>query len=500
MVRFSAASLVAIACMATSSTAWNTNTFRHHTTSSYLHPVRTNSHAQQQISNSLSSVNFRAQQQKEQRTKLSLSLNDGDEIVNQITDKIGSTIQQLTTKLSSLKEINLNVEIVGLQNAVKEVISTISAIDWSDSKALATAVSALYTAFDSNLGPLFSSIPAPVAVVLTATLTYSVVSSILSFGNPPPPSSPYPLKKYDAVKAREYFDSRLDETIMRAIEVGFLSARFGASLLGDYLNKKLDVNAEQRAEELTDLLTVLGPSFIKIGQSISIRTDLLSPAYIRGLKKLQDQVPAFASSEAYSIMEEEFGVSNIYEVFSKIGSEPIAAASLGQVYKATLQPAYSPTGEAMEVAVKVQRPDIMNKIALDMHLIREIAPILKANFNLNTDLAGTVDAWGIGFVDELNYLDEATNANKFTEGIQKTPLANVVFAPQPIEQCSTEKVLTTEWVEGERLDRSSKSDVTVLCSIAMNTYLTMMLETGLLHCVSPKKNLFALSFALSVCN
>ena len=88
----------------------------------------------------------------------------------------------------------------------------------------------------------------------------------------------------------------------------------------------------------------------------------------------------------------------------------------------------------------------------------------------------------MGFVDELDYISEAENAEYFMESIKATPLSGVVFAPPIIDECTTGKVLTTEWVVGERLDKSREEDVTILCSIAMNAYLTMMLETGVLHC------------------
>ena len=94
--------------------------------------------------------------------------------------------------------------------------------------------------------------------------------------------------------------------------------------------------------------------------------------------------------------------------------EPVAAASLGQVYKATIRDA---EGGTRDVAVKVQRPNIMNQVALDMHLIREVAPIIKRTFNLNTDFVGVVDTWGSGFIDELDYIEEALNAKSFTESI-----------------------------------------------------------------------------------
>jgi serine/threonine protein kinase len=174
------------------------------------------------------------------------------------------------------------------------------------------------------------------------------------------------------------------------------------------------------------------------------------------------------------MLEEEWGQS-VDSVFSKFSTEPVAAASLGQVYKATMK-------DGREVAVKVQRPNIMNQIALDMHLLREFGPIAKRTFNLNTDIAGTVDAWGAGFIDELDYVQEAQNGKNFMKGIQGTPLKDVVLAPAVVDELSASKVLVTEWIDGERLDKSSNEDVTVLCSICMNTYLTMLLELGVLHC------------------
>lgn len=228
---------------------------------------------------------------------------------------------------------------------------------------------------------------------------------------------------------------------------------------------------------MAELLTTLGPTFIKIGQSLSIRTDLLSPGYVRGLATLQDQVPPFSTSVARDILEEEWGrpISDVLEGPVYLTSEPIAAASLGQVYKAKLK------GSGRDVAIKVQRPDIGEQIALDMHLLREFAPIAKRTFNLNTDTVGTVDTWAVGFVSELDYLEEARNAGEFTEQINDTPLGDVVFAPAVVDELSTRRVLVSEWIDGERLDKSDKKDVTVLCSIAMNTYLTMLLELGLLH-------------------
>lgn len=360
---------------------------------------------------------------------------------------------------------------------------------WTSVKA---AIAPLLASLPSH--PDLGNVPPSVALILASYVTYSIVSTVLSFGDEPPPASPYPMNRYDPTSARRYFDGRWNLVVGRTIQVSLLSGAFLIGILADYLKDELKTNAERRAVELAELLTTLGPSFIKIGQSLSIRTDLLSPAYVRGLKKLQDQVPAFPTNEAREILERELGRS-VEEFFEDFPTSPVAAASLGQVYKATvrkgiLQPVRS-IGEdgtviesepVREVAIKIQRPDIMNQIALDMHLIREAAPVLKRAFNLATDLAGTVDAWGAGFIDELDYVDEAANAKSFTLSIADTPLSGVVFAPEPVDELTTGRVLTTEWVVGERLDKSAKDDVTILCSIAMNAYLTMMLETGVLHC------------------
>lgn len=209
---------------------------------------------------------------------------------------------------------------------------------------------------------------------------------------------------------------------------------------------------------------------------MSIRTDILLPGYVRGLSLLQDQVPAFDTAAARQILEAEWGRPLGSVIEGDLTDQPIAAASLGQVYKARLK------GTDQEVAIKVQRPAILEQIALDMHLLREAAPVARRTFNLNSDTVGTVDSWATGFVAELDYLQEAKNAAFFSEKIKQTPLKDVVFAPSVFGDISTQSVLVSEWVDGERLDKSSSDDVTVLCSIAMNAYLTMMLEIGVLHC------------------
>jgi len=385
----------------------------------------------------------------------------------------------------SLPDITLPTDIISLpqisslDEISNQIINTIQSYEVIADKQLTTLLGPSWATIKISTTPIFNKLihpdlPPSITLLLASYITYSIVSTILSFGQEPPPNKPYPKNKYDAIAARRYFDGKWGLVLSRAIQVSYLSGTFFSSLAVDYVTGNLDKNAEVRAQELSVLLTKLGPSFIKIGQSLSIRTDLLSPAYVKGLKTLQDQVPAFDTNEARDIIENELGkpLSSIFE--TPFPNEPIAAASLGQVYKATIK------DTKQEVAIKVQRPNIMNQIALDMHLIREVSGPMKRIFNLNTDFVGVVDTWGMGFVDELDYIEEAINAKSFTESIEQTPLSGVVFAPPVVDELTTSKVLTSEWVVGERFDRSAKEDVSILCSIAMNSYLTMMLETGLL--------------------
>ena len=166
-----------------------------------------------------------------------------------------------------------------------------------------------------------------------------------------------------------------------------------------------------------------GPAFVKIGQSLSIRTDLLSPAYIKGLTKLQDKVKPFPTPVARRIIERELGLKSVDKMFVGGIGEVVASASLGQVFRATLK------ADGTDVAIKVQRPDVINNVALDLHLLHQAAPLAKKVLKIQQDFVGLVNSWGTGFVNELDYSQEAANSEDFNAGIRKTSLRDVVFAP-----------------------------------------------------------------------
>jgi len=226
-----------------------------------------------------------------------------------LQEQIGALKQQLDTLDASMLQ--------QLQNVAKDLNNGILA-DNPDLKPVVQQISLL-------LQPLLQS--PTLTLAGSAVLTYVVVSSILNIGQPPAPTQPYPLNKYDPMTARAYFDRRLPQALSRGLEILIQSLQFGISLLRDKLDDKIADNEEQRGRELAELLNRLGPTFIKVGQSLSIRTDLLSPAYIRGLETLQDQVPAFSTAVAKQILEDQWGQPISSVLMDELSEKPVAAAS-----------------------------------------------------------------------------------------------------------------------------------------------------------------------------
>ena len=133
------------------------------------------------------------------------------------------------------------------------------------------------------------------------------------------------------------------------------------------------------------------------------------------------------------------------------------------------------------MAVKVQRPNVLAEIALDLHLVREFAPFYKKLTRTASDLQGLSDEWGRGFIAELDYREEAENTMRFTEAMKQRNL-DAVSAPAVVTDYSTEQVLVTEWIDGVRIDKSQAEDIPRLCAVALNAYLVMLLELQSLHC------------------
>src|SRR6185503_9067885 len=140
-----------------------------------------------------------------------------------------------------------------------------------------------------------------------------------------------------------------------------------------------EARLQKQAVWLRDSLINLGPTFIKIGQALGTRADLLPLPYVKELATLQDQVPAFSTAEAFARIESELGRS-LHECYPEIDSEPIASASLGQVYRARLA-----TGE--EVAVKVQRPNLSEAISIDVAILYRLVKLTNRFFPMANENA-----------------------------------------------------------------------------------------------------------------
>lgn len=152
-----------------------------------------------------------------------------------------------------------------------------------------------------------------------------------------------------------------------------------------------------RAAELRKILVELGPAYIKIAQAISSRPDLIPPSYLDELSLLQDQITPFSTEVAFDTIEKELGLP-IDELFSEISPEPVAAASLGQVYQARLR------HSGQVVAVKVQRPGVQAAISLDILILRVLAGVVKKAGKFNTDLQAVVDEWASSLV-RVNHIE-----------------------------------------------------------------------------------------------
>jgi aarF domain-containing kinase len=211
----------------------------------------------------------------------------------------------------------------------------------------------------------------------------------------------------------------------------------------------------------------LGPFYIKIGQALSIRPDILSPRSMVELQKLCDKVPSYDSKIAFAMFERELGKS-VYEIFSEITPEPVAAASLGQVYKATLRDG----GDV--VAVKIQRPAVLETVSLDLYLAREFGmitrniPALVQRF----DPVALLDEFAYRFYQELDYNLECLNGIRIANDMKVLPM---VVIPKNYPAYTTRRVHVAEWIEGEKLSQSTADDVSSLVNLGVITYMTMLL-------------------------
>ena len=295
------------------------------------------------------------------------------------------------------------------------------------------------------------------------------------------------LRRYDPQAIAKIYQNRLWLVVRRAINILFSFGYFIFCLLWDSWTKQTEQRKRLRAAELRELLTRLGPTFIKVGQALSTRPDLVRQDFLEELIKLQDQLPPFPNEQAFSLIETQLGI-RIDEAYREISAHPIAAASLGQVYRAMLH-----SGE--EVAVKVQRPYLRPQLSLDLYLMRWGAQKFGhwLPLNLGHDLTLIVDEFGIKLFEEIDYLNEGKNAEKFAKNFHCEPEVKV---PSIYWQFSNQKLLTLEWIQGFKLTdinriRAAGIDPNTIIKIGVISGLRQLLEHGFFHADPHPGNLFA---------
>ncbi|KAF3433920.1 hypothetical protein FNV43_RR25023 [Rhamnella rubrinervis] len=314
-------------------------------------------------------------------------------------------------------------------------------------------------------------------------------------------SKPLP-EVYDPESVSDYFNCRPHVVAFRLVEVfsSFASAaiRIRTSGFRKYLTPNVDKNLDGNISQydfgmvLKETMLNLGPTFIKVGQSLSTRPDIIGTEISKALSELHDQIPPFPKTVAMKIIEEELG-SSLESFFSYISEEPVAAASFGQVY-------YGRTLDGFNVAVKVQRPSMHHVVVRDIYILRLGLGLLQKIAKRKNDLRLYADELGKGLVGELDYTLEAANASEFLEAHSSFTFMS---APKIFQHLSRKRVLTMEWIVGEsatdlvslstpssvdhgsayseRKSFDAKRRLLDLVNKGVEASLVQLLETGLLH-------------------
>ena len=281
--------------------------------------------------------------------------------------------------------------------------------------------------------------------------------------------------------------------LKRYKDIAWLLVKYGREDLAARADLQEDLTEEQRAsaagdpkaEELASDLEKLGPTFIKIGQLLSTRADLLSPSYLEALSRLQDSVAPFPYAEVEEIVTAELGV-RISKAFAEFEPQPVAAASLGQVHRARLR-------DGRAVAVKVQRPGIREQILEDLEAFKEVAELVDEHAEEGSQpLAETVEEFRKALMAELDYRQEARNLVAIRENLAEFER---IVVPRPVDDYTTARVLTMDYVLGRKVTDVSplmrlELDGSALADELFRAYLKQVLIDGFFHADPHPGNVF----------
>jgi len=296
-------------------------------------------------------------------------------------------------------------------------------------------------------------------------------------------------RTYDPLMIQVYWGEHPRIAVRRVLQIAGEVSPFLARLVYCHCSGDLkEPEVQQRlAIDFRLLLTRLGPTFIKFGQMLSIRPDVLPPVAVYEMQKLCDSVPAFPTSIALRTIEEELNLLSVEQLFEGLNEEslPIAAASLGQVYRCRLR-----VGGTM-VALKVQRPDMLKTVSLDLYILRKYChfvegvkaqlmawDVMASRRQFDVEL---LDTFAGASYQELDYVQEGKNQERFTKELVPKVGSSKLHVPAVYWVATSNKVLASEWIDGVQLARSSPEVIRKLVAVGVQTYLTQLLDTGFFH-------------------
>jgi predicted unusual protein kinase regulating ubiquinone biosynthesis (AarF/ABC1/UbiB family) len=257
-------------------------------------------------------------------------------------------------------------------------------------------------------------------------------------------------------------------------------------LSNDEPNVEMEPDVKARADAFATALKQMGPTYVKFGQVLSTRPDIVPPEYIAALESLQDDIDPFSFADVERIVEEELKV-RISKAFESFDSTPLAAASLGQVHRAVLR-------DGREVVVKVQRPNVREQVHKDMEVFTEIAQTLEQHTDLGRkmNLVGTIEQARLTMTNELNYLQEARNSELLRTNLAMFPQIEI---PAVINDYSTQRILTTELVRGRKVSKLTalatiENDYSELATVLTRAYLKQICVDGFWHSDPHPGNIF----------
>lgn len=234
------------------------------------------------------------------------------------------------------------------------------------------------------------------------------------------------------------------------------------------------------ARDARIIMEKLGPTYIKLGQMMSVRPDVLPKEALNELKILQDSVKPFDTAVAVSVIEAELG-GPLGQFFSEISSEPVAAASLAQVYRARL----NSTGEY--VAIKVQRPEVLETVSKDLYVLRRAAEVYQGLVERfapqqRTNYVALLNEWAVGFYTELDFLNEKSNQQRMRDMLIAEGVTSM-YIPRVYHDLCSRRVMVSEWVDGKKLSDPSipPEQLRALTDDAQNSFLTQLLKLQFFH-------------------